>query len=144
MAKVLGESGRYVSHEAFKQSRRIFLVVALLLTLVGAIEGYTLTTFIPARLIPSWLRLLISIALLPGMWPLYRWGSKKLDLLDKRRADMRRGAAGEIHVGMVKLPRSIPTLASNSNCVCSSGLGGSGVQTDTKTDTNFPIRKKPE
>jgi hypothetical protein len=40
--------------------------------------------------------------------------------------------------------RPIPTLASNSNCVCSSGLGGSGVQTDTKTDTNFPIRRKPE
>ena len=40
--------------------------------------------------------------------------------------------------------RSIPTLASNSNCVCSIGLGGSGVQTDTRTDTIFPIRRKPE
>jgi hypothetical protein len=101
MAKVLGESGRYVSQEAFKQSRRIFLVVVLVLTLGGAIEGYALTTFIPARLIPAWIRFLISIALLPGMWLLYRWGSKKLDFLDKRRADMRRGAAGEICVGNI-------------------------------------------
>jgi uncharacterized membrane protein len=38
----------------------------------------------------------------------------------------------------------IPTLASIPNCECSNGLGGSGVQKDTKTDTNFPIRRKPE
>jgi hypothetical protein len=112
MAKVLGESGRYVSHEAHNESHRIFLVVTMVVMVAGTIEGYALTTFIPARLIPAWLRLLFSIAVLPATWFLYRWGSKKLDLLDKRRADMRRGAAGEIHVGMVKLPRSIPTLAS--------------------------------
>ena len=40
--------------------------------------------------------------------------------------------------------RPIPTSASSSNCMCSSGLVGSGVQKDTKADTNFPIRRKPE
>ena len=39
--------------------------------------------------------------------------------------------------------RPIPTLASNSNCVCRNGLGGAGVQPDTKTDTIFQIRGKP-
>jgi hypothetical protein len=34
--------------------------------------------------------------------------------------------------------RPIPTLASNSNCVCSIGLGGKGVHKDTKTDISFP------
>ena len=53
------------------------------------------------------------------------------------------GNGGVVDFGNIPWPRSIPTLASNSNCVCSIGLGGSGVQTDTKTDTNFPIRKKP-
>jgi hypothetical protein len=37
----------------------------------------------------------------------------------------------------------IPTLASKLNCECSNSLGDGGVQTDTKTDTNFPIRRKP-
>src|SRR5438094_9703061 len=36
---------------------------------------------------------------------------------------------------------SIPTSASNPNCACSNGLRGRRVQTDTKTDTNFPIRE---
>jgi hypothetical protein len=33
--------------------------------------------------------------------------------------------------------RPIPTLASISSCVCNNGLGGMGVQTDTKTDTSL-------
>ena len=33
--------------------------------------------------------------------------------------------------------RSIPTLASNSNCVRSKELGVGGSRTDTETDTKF-------
>ena len=46
-----------------------------------------------------------------------------------------RAAAGELV--NVKSAGSIPTLASNPNCKCSNGLGGSGSATDTKTDTVF-------
>ena len=60
MAKVLGESGRYVSQEAVNQSRRFRLLVILVLAVLALIEGFVLASFIPARLIPAWLRLLIS------------------------------------------------------------------------------------
>ena len=101
MAKVLGESGRYVSQEAVNQSRRFRLLVILVLAVLAGIEGFVLASFIPAGLIPAWLRLLTLIAIVPGMWLLGKWGNKKLDALDKKRADMRRGAAGEIHVGNI-------------------------------------------
>jgi hypothetical protein len=99
MAKVLGESGRYVSQEAVNQSRRILLIVMLVVVVLAIIEGLLLASFIPTRLIPAWLRLLTVFAILPAMWLLTKWGNKKLDALDKKRAAMRRGAAGEIHVG---------------------------------------------
>jgi hypothetical protein len=101
MAKVLGESGRYVSQEAVNQSGRIRLVVVLLVAVLAVIEGFILASFIPAHLIHRWLRLLILTAVLPVMWFLHKWGNKKLDALDKTRADMRRGASGEIHVGNI-------------------------------------------
>jgi len=101
MAKVLGESGRYVSQEAVNQSRRFRLLVILVLAVLAGIEGFVLASFIPAGLIPAWLRLLTLIAIVPGMWLLGKWGNKKLDALDKKRADMRRSAAGEIHVGNI-------------------------------------------
>jgi hypothetical protein len=43
-----------------------------------------------------------------------------------------------VRLGTVKLPRSIPTLASIPNCEYSKGLRGKGVQKDTKSDTSFP------
>lgn len=101
MAKVLGESGRYVSQEAANNSRRIMLTVILAVAALALIEGFVLASFIPAQLIPAWLRLLIFIAILPAIWLLYKGPKKKLDALDKKRADMRRGAAGEIHVGNI-------------------------------------------
>src|SRR5947208_75180 len=37
--------------------------------------------------------------------------------------------------------RPIPSPATTLNCGCSKQLGGWRIQTDTKTDTNFPIRE---
>jgi len=101
MAKVLGESGRYVSQEAGNQSRRILGLVVLVFAVLAGAEGFLFASFIPARLIPDWLRLPVSVAILPAMWLLLKWGFKKFDALDKKRAKMRRGAAGEIHVGNI-------------------------------------------
>ncbi len=101
MAKVLGEPGRYVSQETINQSRRIMLFVLLVVAALAFVEGLILTSFIPVHLIPIWCRLLVLIAIFPAMWLLKNSGDKKLDALDRRRADMRRGAAGEIHVGNI-------------------------------------------
>jgi hypothetical protein len=101
MAKVLGESGRYASQEALNQSRRLMLHVVVLVAVLAALEGLLLASFVPTRLIPGWLRLLVLTAILPCLWFWYKWGNNKLAALDKKRSDMRRGAAGEIHVGNI-------------------------------------------
>jgi hypothetical protein len=101
MAKVLGESGRYVSQEAVNQSRRIILIVVIAVCVLGMIEGFVLSSYIPSGALPAWFRLLILIAVLAGMLILSKWGFKKLDALEKKRAAMRRGATGEIQVGNI-------------------------------------------
>jgi hypothetical protein len=101
MAKVLGESGRYVSREAVNNSHRIILIVVLVVAALAVIEGFLLAGYVPSGLFPTWLRLLILIGILPCIWILYKWGDKKLDALFKKREAMRRGAAGEIHVGNI-------------------------------------------
>jgi len=101
MAKVRGESGRYVSQEAINQTRRIALLAVGFIALLAVVEGMVLASFIPVRLVPAWIRLLVVILILPALWLLNRWGNKKLVGLEKRRADMRRGAAGEIQVGSI-------------------------------------------
>ena len=101
MAKALGESGRYVSQEALKKSRRIMLIVLLVTAAIAIIEGMLLESYVPIRLFPSWLRILIIFAALPAVWLLQHFGIKKLDALDKKRADLRRGATGENLVGQI-------------------------------------------
>ena len=56
MAKVLGESGRYVSQEAANQSRRIILLVVIVVSVLGMIEGFVLSSFIPSGALPAWVR----------------------------------------------------------------------------------------
>jgi hypothetical protein len=101
MAKVLGESGRYVSQAVGKHSRRIILVVVLIIAALAVIEGFVLAGYVPSGLFPAWLRPLILTGILPCIWILYKWGDKKLDVLFKKREAMRRGAAGEILVGNI-------------------------------------------
>lgn len=101
MARVLGESGRYVSQEAINQSRRIRLLVVIILAVLGGIEGFVLARFIPIRPLPSWVSHTVFVGTLLGIWILHRWGGRRLDAWEKDRDALRRGAAGEIHVGNI-------------------------------------------
>lgn len=106
MAKILGESGRYVSDEAVRQRRKILITVMVIIALLGMIEGIVISTFFPL----SWLtpvgKAVILLAAVSGIWALDRWGDRKLNAIDKRKNNMARGAAGEIQVGngLTKLP----------------------------------------
>lgn len=106
MAKILGESGRYVSDEAVRQKRKILITVIVIIALLGVIEGIVISTFFPL----SWLMPVgkagIMLAALSGIWALDRWGDRRLNAIDKRKNNMARGAAGEIQVGngLTKLP----------------------------------------
>src|ERR1700722_1239008 len=99
MAKILGESGRYVSDEAVRQRERVLVTLCIMIGLLGLIEGVVISCYIPL----SWLRgvgratifLIAAIAI----WAIDKWGDKKLTTVEKKKENFLRGATGEIHVG---------------------------------------------
>ncbi len=99
MAKVLGESGRYVSQEAARKRRRIILLCVAIVGVLGVVEGLVLSTFIPVGRFPAETRALVLLVALVGVLLVHRLGTRKLDTLEKERVSMQRGAEGESLVG---------------------------------------------
>lgn len=98
MARVLGDSARYVSQETVKKRRQMTefgaAVIAVVCVVSGFFAGYlfqnknlTLTTFT--------LLLLADAAVVVGMT---KFGERKLNHLEKERVAMRKGAVGEAAV----------------------------------------------
>ena len=102
MAKVLGQSARYTSEQAVKDHVRVMLHCLIMVALFAAVEGACLAKFVPVALLPPWLRLFaLPISAFGGLWILIKWGGKRLQTLAKDQAAMRRGASGEILVGLI-------------------------------------------
>ena len=99
MAKILGESGRYVSDEAVRQRRRILVTVCGIIAVLGVIEGIILSSYIPLGWLAGWGKAAILLVALIGIWAIDKWGNEKLTVIEKKQDNMRRGAAGEIQVG---------------------------------------------
>lgn len=99
MAKILGESGRYVSDEAVRQRRRILVTVCGIIAVLGVIEGIILSSYIPLGWLAGWGKAAILLVALIGIWAIDKWGKQKLTVIEKKQDNMRRGAAGEIQVG---------------------------------------------
>ena len=99
MAKVLGESGRYVSQEAVNKLRKSLLISALVMSVASLILGFQLGLLFAGR-IPLWTSVTV---LLVGvvMWIAIKFLSRKVDELENERMNMRKGAAGETLVGIV-------------------------------------------
>lgn len=106
MAKVLGKSGRYVSQEAVRKRNRIllitFVVMALLGVAVGFVEGFVLSRFITYGRPSALMQCAIFLTMLGAMLAVSKWAHRKIDGLEKERASMMRGAAGE-HIVSGKL-----------------------------------------
>jgi hypothetical protein len=100
MARVLGESGRYVSQEAARKFGHFTDVAMFVMLITGAFMGYLLCLLLQIRRSPILVTLitealLLGIALLVG-----RFGLRKLGELDKQRLDWRKGAVGETLVAL--------------------------------------------
>jgi hypothetical protein len=89
MAKVLGETGRYVSDQATKKMLRIFL----LLYFFGIILGFGVGYVFGAK--QSYATLLFFL-IVPLFW---KYLAKKIDAIEKERLNFRKGASGEAIVG---------------------------------------------
>jgi hypothetical protein len=101
MAKVLGESGRYVSNQVVAKWQKIWLLTVLCIAVVSTIEGMSLGRWLMPAKLSSGVGISIMLILPVVMFWLYKSSSKKMEKLHKERMTMMRGAAGEIAVGFI-------------------------------------------
>jgi hypothetical protein len=95
MAKVLGESGRYASQEEIKSFRRFFLLIISVMVILGGVLGYLLCIQLQIRKFSSITMSVTLLILLCIIYLVDRVGFRKLNEIEKRRAAMRKGVAGE-------------------------------------------------
>jgi hypothetical protein len=101
MAKVLGQSGRYVSDEAARQRRIILGVAFTVIALLGLLLGVIMSSFLPLEWMAPWARLALMSVAIFAIVAVDAWGEQKLDSAQRRSDAMLRGAAGEIVVGNI-------------------------------------------
>ncbi|HEY3855970.1 MAG TPA: nuclease-related domain-containing protein [Verrucomicrobiae bacterium] len=108
MARVLGESGRYVNDQVGEIERRLWLVSVISIWIAGVGNGLLLSRLMPAAWASARAGILIELIVLLSVGILFVWSCRKFDSLLKDRRAMRRGAAGEATVGhlLQKLPES--------------------------------------
>jgi hypothetical protein len=101
MAKVLGESGRYASQQEIKKIRQLRLVIISSTAIIGGVLGYLLCLQLQVRKFSSVTTLVTALILLGIIYLVDRVGFRKLEQLEKSRAAMRKGAAGENAVAQI-------------------------------------------
>ncbi|MBF0329939.1 MAG: NERD domain-containing protein [Nitrospirae bacterium] len=91
MAKVLGETGRYVTEQSTDKFLRIFLFLYLFAVILAFISGYVIGVN------QNYLTLIfIVVAIL-----VWKYLSKKIKSIEKERLAFRKGATGEALVGFL-------------------------------------------
>jgi hypothetical protein len=100
MARVLGQSGRYVSQQAVKGFRTMLVVTLCTVCVLSVSSGLLIGLSIRSARFSPWFSLTASVILLLVVIVVSRWSSRKLQTLEKQRMDMRRGATGETAVAV--------------------------------------------
>ncbi len=132
MAKVLGESGRYVSQQAVKKLRKVWDICIIGASVISAIDGFLVCYFLLNLKSLKLASLLLMLAFVVVVWLCLRISGRKLDELEKERMAMRKGAAGENCVGITlgDFPeefRVINDLATDNGNVDHVVVGPTGV-----------------
>lgn len=101
MARVLGESGRYVSEQATRRLHSIWAWGIYGMAAMGAVLGFLLRGAMPwFRLSPTQ-GLLFSTVLLLAFFVVAKITFRRLNELERERNNMRKGAMGEKSVGAI-------------------------------------------
>lgn len=95
MAKILGESGRYVSNAADKEWRKLILLTFGAVFIIGVVEGLVIAPYFVKMMLPRWAKATVFISAVPAMYGLQRWCLRRMDEIDKKRKALVRGADGE-------------------------------------------------
>jgi hypothetical protein len=101
MAKVLGQSGRYVSEQAVKKRTQLWLATMVGSLLIGMIEGILICLTFYSKKVPAVASISATLTLLLLVWLLFKTFDRKVEKLERERTDMLRGANGEVAVGLV-------------------------------------------
>lgn len=101
MAKVLGEAGRYASHEAARKYGRFVNLGFVGMGILGGAMGYLLCLWWQPGKLSSSVILVTELLLLSAIIFCNRFGLRKLGELDKERLTWRKGAVGEALIGFV-------------------------------------------
>ena len=99
MAKVLGESGRYVSQESVRKRRGLVIVALFGIGSICLLCGLTLGLSIQWIHPPGWVTGCASLAALATIVAVAKWCLPKLDALEQEQINFRKGAVGEELVG---------------------------------------------
>src|SRR3990172_2366870 len=91
MAKVLGETGRYVAEQATKKHLRLLLLLYVFGIIIGFLSGYMLG----AR------RNLVTLLVLPVFLVLWKFFAKKFKSMETDRINFRKGVMGEAVIGYI-------------------------------------------
>jgi hypothetical protein len=97
MAKVIGESARYVSEQAVKSHRHLVMASMIGIGLLGAIVGYDVSLLFKRIDLFVILQMLVLGIL---MVAIERVTSRRIGKMEKSRNAMRRGMSGEAEVAM--------------------------------------------
>lgn len=100
MAKVLGECGRYVSQQALRKWDRMLLVAGISMASLGAVWGLFVGVSFARGQPRIFVTIGASVVVFSAFWLIGKFARRKLDELDKARTAMRKGATGEVAVGL--------------------------------------------
>src|SRR4051812_44846953 len=95
MARILGESGRYLTDEVQRKRLEVFQLFGIVVAALFTIEGLVLGSLLDLRRLPLWSRTSILVAVGVLGFVVYKYGLDQLDQLSKERNKYRRGAEGE-------------------------------------------------
>lgn len=95
MAKVLGETGRYVTEQSIKKYQKQFLVIFLVFWGLAFIDGY----LFGVRKFPF--ALILTVLFIASTLLSVRWTNKKIKALETERLNFRKGAIGEAVTGYI-------------------------------------------
>lgn len=132
MAKVLGESGGYVTQEAVRKHCGIWTLVLTVTALTCAIWGFMVSLLFQKSKLSLSTPLLVTLLLGLVILLVLKWSTRKLNIIERERMQMRKGATGEAVVGIIlgDLPddyRVVNDLATPSGNLDHVVVGPTGV-----------------
>jgi hypothetical protein len=95
MAKVFGEPSRNAAEQSFKHTKRLLIAALCSIGGLGVLGGYAFGARFPFKELSLPLVLLINALLWALMWLIGKWGTDKIDAIDRQRLSWRKGAVGE-------------------------------------------------